>query len=145
MGSFPNLPEPNYIVMTFLIRYSRRNFGKIGMPFVAASCIGWAGADAPVLLVPTGPNILTSARCQIGKTLIFKRKGLTQPITKEAAHYLPGDLVTCTVAGKLPHIVVISDRKNAAGVPLIIHNIGHGAREEDRLFEFPINGHFRWK
>ena len=77
--------------------------------------------------------------------VLFKRKGFAVPVTKNAADYLPGDLVTCTVAGKLPHIVVVSDRKNAEGVPLIIHNIGQGAREEDRLFEFPINGHFRWK
>jgi uncharacterized protein len=77
--------------------------------------------------------------------VFFKRRGLSLPITKNPADYLPGDLVTCTVAGKLPHIVIVSDRKNTDGVPLIIHNIGQGAREEDRLFEFPINGHFRWK
>ncbi len=75
----------------------------------------------------------------------FKRRGLDLPITRAAADYQAGDLVTCTVAGKLPHIMVVSDRRNALGVPLIIHNIGQGAREEDRLFEFPINGHFRWK
>ena len=77
--------------------------------------------------------------------VFFKRKGYAVPVTKNAADYLPGDLVTCTVAGKLPHIIVVSERKNAEGVPLIIHNIGQGAREEDRLFEFPVNGHFRWK
>ena len=43
----------------------------------------------------------------------------------------------------LPHIMIVSDRKNGRGVPLVIHNIGRGTREEDRLLEFPITGHFR--
>ncbi len=77
--------------------------------------------------------------------VFFTRRGLSLPITQKAKDYLPGDFITCTVAGKLPHIMVVSDQKNAAGVPLIIHNIGQGTREEDRLFEFPINGHFRWR
>lgn len=77
--------------------------------------------------------------------VFFKRRGLSLPITQNPDDYQPGDLVTNTVAGKLPHVVIVSDKKNADGVPLIIHNIGQGAKEEDRLFEFPINGHFRWK
>ena len=31
------------------------------------------------------------------------------------------------------------------GVPLVIHNIGGGTREEDALFAHPLTGHFRWK
>ena len=54
-----------------------------------------------------------------------------------------GDLVTCTVPPNLPHIMVVSDRKNADGCRLIIHNIGCGAQEEDSLFEFGITGHYR--
>ena len=75
--------------------------------------------------------------------VFFKRRGFSLPVTKEAGDYRPGDLVTCTVAGRLPHIMVVSDRRNADGTPLVIHNIGQGAKEEDRLFEFPITGHFR--
>lgn len=75
--------------------------------------------------------------------VFFKRRGYSLPVTKEARDYRPGDLVTCTVAGRLPHIMVVTDRRNADGTPLVIHNIGQGAREEDRLFEFPITGHFR--
>lgn len=77
--------------------------------------------------------------------VFLKRRGSALPITQSPADYQAGDLVTCTVAGKLPHIMIVSDHRNADGVPLIIHNIGQGAREEDRLFEFPLNGHFRWK
>jgi uncharacterized protein len=77
--------------------------------------------------------------------VFLKRRGTSLPVTEEAADYRPGDLVTCTVAGKLPHIMIVSDRRSGDGVPFVLHNIGQGAREEDRLFEFPLKGHFRWR
>lgn len=73
----------------------------------------------------------------------FQRHGESFEPTKNAADYLPGDIVTCLVAGNLPHVMIVSDRKDADGTPLIIHNIGHGAQEESRLFEFPLTGHYR--
>ncbi|HEY8961143.1 MAG TPA: DUF1287 domain-containing protein, partial [Luteolibacter sp.] len=75
----------------------------------------------------------------------FKRRGFALPVSRNAADYQPGDFVTCTVPPHLPHIMIVSDRKTADGRPLVIHNIGGGAREEDRLFEFPLTGHYRWK
>ena len=75
----------------------------------------------------------------------FKRKGWSLAVTKKKADYKPGDLVTCTVAGKLPHIMIVSDVVDSEGTPMIIHNIGGGAREESRLFEFPLTGHYRIK
>ncbi len=74
----------------------------------------------------------------------FKRRGAALPVTKKAADYRPGDMVTCTVPPALPHIMIVSDKTDASGTPLVIHNIGMGAREEARLFEFPLTGHFRW-
>ncbi len=41
--------------------------------------------------------------------------------------------------------MLVSDRKNEGGIPLVIHNIGAGAREEDMLFRFPLTGHYRLK
>lgn len=73
----------------------------------------------------------------------FRRKGYSLPVTKNAKNFRPGDLVTCTVPDNLPHIMIVSDRKSAAGVPLVIHNIGQGAREQDRLFTYPLTGHYR--
>ncbi|HVJ47093.1 MAG TPA: DUF1287 domain-containing protein [Luteolibacter sp.] len=77
----------------------------------------------------------------------FERKGyeIKLPATQNADVFRPGDLVTCTVAGKLPHIMIVSDRKTADGRPLMIHNIGGGAQEEDVLFAFPLTGHYRLK
>lgn len=73
----------------------------------------------------------------------FQRSGWRIPVTRNPEDYKPGDLVTCTVPPELPHIMIVSDRKNTDGAPFIIHNIGAGAREEDRLFEFEMTGHYR--
>jgi uncharacterized protein len=42
-----------------------------------------------------------------------------------------------------PHIGLVSDR-NANGRPLLVHNIGAGAKVEDILFDFTITGHYRY-
>jgi uncharacterized protein YijF (DUF1287 family) len=73
----------------------------------------------------------------------FKRAGWDLPVSTRPGDYQPGDLVTCLVPPNLPHIMIVSDRMNAAKRPLVIHNIGSGAQEEDRLFEFKITGHYR--
>jgi uncharacterized protein len=73
----------------------------------------------------------------------FKRSGWALAVSKDAKTYQPGDLVTCIVPPNLPHIMIVSDRTGKAGRPLIIHNIGSGTQEEDRLVEFKITGHYR--
>ena len=76
----------------------------------------------------------------------FKRRGKSLPVTKNAADYLPGDLVTCIVPKNLPHIMIVSDQVSPLDPArrLVIHNIGQGAQAEDRLFEFVLTGHYRW-
>jgi uncharacterized protein YijF (DUF1287 family) len=59
--------------------------------------------------------------------------------------YAPGDLVAWRFPDGRLHVGVVSDRRTAAGRPLIIHNAGQGAVEEDVLFEWRIIGHFRWQ
>ncbi|MBQ8375941.1 MAG: DUF1287 domain-containing protein [Akkermansia sp.] len=73
----------------------------------------------------------------------FKRRGWGLPVSRNAADYKPGDLVTCLVGDGLPHIMIVSDRRNEEGIPLVIHNIGVGTEEEDCLFTFPLTGHYR--
>lgn len=78
----------------------------------------------------------------------LKRRGCELPLAAAKADpskFLPGDIVTCTVPPNLPHVMIVSDRKNADGVPLVIHNIGAGAKEEDVLLKYPLTGHYRWK
>jgi len=73
----------------------------------------------------------------------FRRKGCSIAVTKDKRDYVPGDVVTCTAPRNLAHIMIVSDRRSREGVPLVIHNIGRGAREDARLFEFPLTGHYR--
>ncbi|MEZ0169046.1 DUF1287 domain-containing protein [Microvirga sp. TS319] len=76
---------------------------------------------------------------------LFQRKGASLPVTPDPTDYRPGDLVTQMLPGNLPHIAIVSDRRSLDGArPLMIHNIGAGAREEDGLFAFPITGHYRF-
>jgi len=74
----------------------------------------------------------------------FKRQGAALPVTRNAEDYLPGDLITCTVAGKLPHIAMVVPAPDGGRRPWIVHNIGQGPQFEDRLFEFPLTGHYRF-
>ena len=75
--------------------------------------------------------------------VFFVRHGQSLPITKEATDYRPGDLVTWRLPDGHPHIGIVSDR-SADGRPLLVHNIGAGARVEDVLFAFTITGHYRY-
>jgi uncharacterized protein YijF (DUF1287 family) len=74
----------------------------------------------------------------------LKRKRAAVPITKNPEDYRPGDIVTWRLGGRLPHIGIVSDRKTEWGTPLIIHNVGAGAVEDDLLFNTDISGHFRF-
>jgi len=74
----------------------------------------------------------------------FIRSGANLEITQTGADYLPGDVVSWRLDGNMPHIGIVSDKKSPEGTPLIIHNIGAGPEEDDILFRFKINGHFRF-
>jgi len=96
----------------------------------------------------------------------FERKGWKQPIGKKGPDYKPGDIVTVRLPGGLPHIMIVSSKKNEEGTPLAIHNIstggsivqsllqaprflgihniGAGTREEDCLFTYRLVGHYRF-
>lgn len=75
----------------------------------------------------------------------FRRRGAALPVSDDPANYRPGDLITCTVAGRLPHIAIVVPAPEGGPVPWIVHNIGQGPKLENRLFEFPLTGHYRWR
>jgi uncharacterized protein YijF (DUF1287 family) len=75
----------------------------------------------------------------------FQRSGYALTITKNKGDYLPGDVVTCTVPPNLAHLMIVSARKTTDGTPMVIHNIGRGTQEENRLFAFALTGHYRIK
>ncbi len=70
----------------------------------------------------------------------FTRRGYSLPISLDPTQYQPGDIVAMKIP--LDHIGIVSDRTKD-GRPLVIHNVGAGAQEEDVLFEWKIVGHYR--
>ncbi len=72
------------------------------------------------------------------------RKDAALAVSVKPQDWQPGDVVTSLVGGTLPHIGIVSDSA-VSGRPLLIHNIGAGAREEDALFAHRLTGHYRWQ
>lgn len=75
----------------------------------------------------------------------FTRHGQRRPVSTDPSDYQAGDIVTWTLQGRLPHIGILSNRYvPGTQRPLVIHNVGAGPKEEDRLFAYPITGHYRY-
>ncbi len=73
----------------------------------------------------------------------FARHGEVLPVSREAADYRSGEIVTWRLASGLPHVGIVSARREG-GRPLVIHNIGAGTVFEDVLFANPVTGRFRY-
>jgi uncharacterized protein YijF (DUF1287 family) len=108
------------------------------------------GVDLQVLVhkarVGSGDSNIDHRRVPVLKRF-FQRKARSLPATKDPTAYAPGDIVTYHLPDgrySKTHIAIVSDRKNSAGIPLIIHNRGWGVSEEDWLFAEKITGHFRF-
>lgn len=74
----------------------------------------------------------------------FRRHGETLPVTARPADYAPGDIVTWRLPSGVPHIGLVSDARTPSGMPLVVHNIGRGALEEDVLLAYAITAHARY-
>ena len=82
------------------------------------------------------PNLMT----------YFERFGQAKPITTEAGHYIPGDIVCWSLGGGITHIGIVSKKQASSSQRnLIIHNIGSGQVLEDMLFDYKIIGHYTYE
>ncbi len=61
-----------------------------------------------------------------------------------ADDWQPGDIMTCRVDGRLPHIGLLSSRKDGEGRWKAIHNIGLGTREDSRIWKYGKKRRFRF-
>jgi uncharacterized protein YijF (DUF1287 family) len=73
----------------------------------------------------------------------FQRQGWSVATNTVATNYLAGDVVAWDLGSGVTHIGIVSDKRTTKGTPLIIHNIGSGAQEENILFQYQIIGHYR--
>jgi uncharacterized protein len=92
----------------------------------------------------TGPDRSIDHRRVPNLARFLTRMGAELPVPADGKGWQPGDIFTSIVGGNATHIGLVSDVPGARG-PLILHNIGRGAREEDALRDWPITGRFRWK
>lgn len=84
------------------------------------------------------PNLMVYfARRKLSVSGVANGVGSTQK-------YLAGDIVAWNLGRGLQHIGIVTDKKTIAGTPLVVHNIGRGALEEDILNEYKIIGHYRF-
>lgn len=78
--------------------------------------------------------------------VFFTRFGSSLAVTEQAEDYLPGDLVTWKLNGKMVHIGIVAEEVSYTNAlrHLIIHNIGRGPELGDILFDYEITGHYRY-
>lgn len=89
-----------------------------------------------------GPDANIDHRRVPNLEAFLQRQRAALPVTG-AVEWRSGDIVTMRVGRNLPHIGIVSDRLSPGGLPLLIHNIGAGTREEDALSAYPPVRHFR--
>lgn len=78
--------------------------------------------------------------------VFFKRYGLTLPTGttgKDLETWKPGDIVCWKFSTGQDHTGIISDVNARSGLPLVIHNCGMTA-QNDNLTRWKITGHFRY-
>jgi uncharacterized protein len=73
----------------------------------------------------------------------FTRHGESLPPSSAASDYQAGDIVSWRLPSGVPHIGLVSTRREQ-GHPWVIHNIGGGVQEENVLFAYTITGHYRY-
>ena len=88
-----------------------------------------------------GPDANIDHRRVPNLRAFFARAGASLPIPDRREDWVPGDLFTSLIGGRLPHTGIVID--GAAG--RVIHNIGRGAREEAALFDHPLTARYRWR
>ena len=95
----------------------------------------------------TAPDSNIDHRRVLNLQTYFKRKGWELPLDQIKKTYQPEDIITCSIGGVTPHIMIVSDRRGASGNWKLIHNVGIGVIENDVLFNEkitgPLTGHYR--
>ena len=93
-----------------------------------------------------GPDPNIDHRRVPNLAVFFRRHGQVLPPSvtpKTLPTWQPGDVVAWRLPGGYDHCGIVSDQRDTAGVPLVIHNLGRVA-EQDVLTQWAIVGHFRY-
>lgn len=139
--TFPggDVPSAGGVCTDVLVRAYRDAFGLDLQALVNAD-MRVSFAAYPHLWGLRGPDRSIDHRRVPNLATFFVRRHARLPIPAEANGWRAGDIFTCMIGGRLPHIGIVSVGR--AGT--VIHNIGGGAREEVALFDHPLTGRYRW-
>ncbi|MDX1680104.1 MAG: DUF1287 domain-containing protein [Akkermansiaceae bacterium] len=75
----------------------------------------------------------------------FERNGEVLGTSRDASQYRPGDIVVWSLSNAEKHIgIVVPGPGKDMSEPWVVHNIGAGVKWENILFEYQIEGHFRY-
>ncbi len=142
---YPNGDVPDKIgVCTDLIVRAYRSVG-IDLQQAVHEDMKANFAVYPKIWNHSGPDPNIDHRRVPNLQVFLERKGVALGNSPNPEDYRPGDLVTWTLPGNLPHIGIVVCRRSSDGRrPLVVHNIGAGPKLNDVLFEFPITGHYRY-
>ena len=107
------------------------------------------GDTVPAVVVAVKPAPTNTVRVSFGRyhADLGRDAFAAWPRRPTLDAFKPGDLVSYHLPNGFfskTHIAIVSQRTNAEGVPLIIHNRGLGVQEEDWLFAEKITGHYRF-
>lgn len=99
----------------------------------------------PQLFQAKGPDTNIDHRRVKNLQRFFFRKGETLAKTQDSEDYAIGDLVIWNLLDGGKHIGIVVPGPGAKkSEPWVVHNIGNGPVWEDKLFDYPIDGHYRY-
>ena len=136
-----DVPRARGVCTDVLIRALRDSRGIDLQPLIYKD-MKWHSWAYPFKSIAQSVDPSIAHRRVLNMECYFRRHGWTVA-SNAVGDFLPGDIVTCRVSGTLPHVMIVSDRIDTNGVPIVIHNIGEGVKEEPYLLANKVAGHFR--
>jgi uncharacterized protein YijF (DUF1287 family) len=130
-------PDDNYGVCTDVIWHALKEAGY-NLKEMVDEDIASNQAQYPSIEKPD-PNI--DFRRVVNLNVFLERN--TTKLTNEFANseeWQAGDIIVFK-----KHIAICSDKRNANGIPFLIHFDSKGAREANDIGKYKVVGHYRWK
>jgi len=99
----------------------------------------------PQLYQAKGPDTNVDHRRVKNLQRFFGRNGETLATSLDSQDYAVGDVVIWNLLDGAKHIGIVVPGPGAKKAePWVVHNIGNGPVWEDKLFDYPIDGHYRY-
>jgi len=99
----------------------------------------------PQLWNAAGPDTHIDHRRVANLQRFFERNGEMLKPSRHAVDYAPGDIVVWSLASAEKHIgIVVPGPEGSAHQPWVVHHLEDKVRWENVLFDFRIEGHYRY-